>query len=214
MLNSIIPTQNFELIRDAIGRVLTLEFANQYNLVKAYNEAHEDDAEPVCIEPICPTIWLERVCPFDKEELPAINIVYADTDFTDETTAYTSRGDNKYYIELYTNAPSTIGMDGDKAAAIQLAKLAGMVRAILMDNKNRNLDFINDPIHSRYVKTITRTQPRISNDAENTISGIVEAHYIGEESTETEPGIVVAESSTAVKLSETDKGYKYELITT
>lgn len=214
MLNNIIPTQNFELIRDAIGRVLTAEFANQHELIKAYNEAHENDAEPVCIEPICPTIWLERVCPFDKEELPAINIVYADTDFTDETTAYTSRGDNKYYIELYTNAPSTIGMDGDKTAAIHLAKLAGAVRAILMDNKNRNLDFANNPIPSRYVKTITRTQPRISSDAENTISGIVEAHYIVEESTETEPGVVVAASSTVVKLSETDRGYKYELIIT
>lgn len=209
MLHSIIPTQRFELIRDAIGRVLVAEFAYQKTLVDAYNTLQEEEDEPVFLPVVNPGIWLERTCPFDKEELPAINIVFSDVDFTDETTVFTSRGDNKYFIEIYTNGETDSTIEGDKKAAVLLAKIAGMVRAILMDNKNRNLDFTDYKIQSRFLKSITRTQPRVQNDAENTISGIIEAHYFSEEITELETGTLETELITVVKISDTEKGYKF-----
>lgn len=214
MLHNIIPSQRFELIRDSIGRVLVAEFAAQKTLVEAYNHIHEHDAIPVLLTVVNPTVWLERVCPFDKEELPVINIVYSDTNFVDETTAFTSNGESKFFIEIYTNASTSSASEGDKKAAILLAKIGGMVRAILMDNKNRNLDFTDYKIQNRFVKSITRTQPRVTNDAENTIAGIVEVHYFGEEATETETGALEKNLTTSVKLADTEKGYKYELITT
>jgi hypothetical protein len=195
MLSNIIPSQRFELIRDAIGRVLTAELANQKILAG-------DDG-------IFINIYLERMCPIDKEELPLVNIVYADTEFPEEPTSMTSLGDNKYLVECYVNGESDSSGDGDKKAAVRLAKIMGMIRAILMNNRYLHLDFSEKFIQTRKVKSITRTQPRIANDALNTVSGMIEVHYLAEEETELETGTLEAYLGTVVKLSDTDKGYKY-----
>jgi hypothetical protein len=194
MLSNAISSQRFELIRDAIGRVLTVELANQKTL-------QGEEGTDV-------SIYLERACPVDKEELPLINIVYADTEFTEEPTFMTSLGDNKYLIECYANSETDPTDDGDKKAAVKLAKIMGMIRAILMDSRNLYLDFSEKFIQTRRVKSITRTQPRIA-DALNTISGTIEVHYLAEEVTEVETGTLEACLETTVKLSDTDKGYKY-----
>lgn len=194
MLNSVVPSQAFELIRDAIGRVLTSEFANQITLGASITT---------------PNIYLERTCPIDKEELPVINVVYSDSQNYDENTSYTSIFDNKFLIEVYTNSPTTPSVDGDQKSAIFNVKLMGMIRAILMDHKNLYLDFTDKFIQSRKVQSIVRTQPRISNDAENTISGTLEVHYVAEETTETENGTLGTLFNTVVKLVNTEKGYKF-----
>jgi len=197
MLNNLIPSQAFELIRDAIGRVLTAEFANQMTLGAAI---------------ILPNIYLERTCPIDKEELPVINVIYAESQNYDENTSYTSIFDNKFLIEVYTNSPTTPSTDGDKKSALANVKLMGMIRSILMDHKNLYLDFTDKFIQSRKVQSIARTQPRISNDAENTISGTLEVHYVAEETTETEQGTLGILFNTVVKLENTEKGYKFTII--
>jgi hypothetical protein len=198
MLNELIPTQNFELIRDAIGRVLTAEFANQFTLNSGVKL----------------NIFLERTCPLDASELPAINILLADSEFTDETTSVTSLADNKYLIEVYVNSSSTPSVNGDKKAALTYAKISGMVRAILMNRKNLYLDFSEKFIQTRNIKNITRTQPRIAGDANNTISGVIEAHYFAEETTELETGTLEMFLSTVVKLFDTDKGYQFVISNT
>jgi hypothetical protein len=195
MLSSIIPSGRFEMIRDAIGRVLTAELANQKTLAS-------EDAVDIAV-------FLERTCPIDKEELPLINIVYADTEFPEEPTCMTSLGDNKYLVECYVNSESDPMGDGDKKAAVKLAKIMGMIRTILMNNRYLYLDFSEKFIQTRKIRTITRTQPRMANDALNTISGVIEVHYLAEEVTELETGTPVAYLDTVVKLSDTDKGYKY-----
>lgn len=198
MLANVIPSQNFELIRDAIGRVLTAEFDNQKNLAGDKG--------------ISINIFLERTCPLDKEELPAINIIYAESQPTDETTSFSSLLDNKYLIEVYSNGSSNDTETGDKKAAVLLAKIMGMVRAILMNKQYLYLDFTDKFIQTRKIKDIVRTQPRIANDALNTISGTIEAHYYAEETTELQTGVVEQLLDTVVKLSDTDKGYKFEII--
>jgi hypothetical protein len=155
------------------------------------------------------TVFLERTCPIDKQELPVINIVYADTQFSDLSTPFTCPGDNKYLIECYVNSASDSSSDGDKKAAIKLARIMGMVRAILMDKRYLYIDFSGRFIQARSIKSITRTQPRIANDVMNTISGTIEAHYTAEEVTELEEGMPEAFLDTTVKLFNTDKGYKY-----
>ncbi len=195
MLSNIIPSQRFELIRDAIGRVLTAELANQKSL---------QGGEGIDIN-----IYLERTCPIDKSELPLINIVYADTEFPEEPTSTTSLGDNKYLLECYASSESDSSGDGDKKAAVKLARIMGMIRAILMNSRYLYLDFAEKFIQNRKIRNITRTQPRIVNDALNTISGAIEVHYRAEEDTELQAGTVEALLSTVVKLSDTEKGYKY-----
>lgn len=198
MISNLITSQSFELIRDAIPRVLTLELANQDDLLDA------DDLPKLNIG-----IWFERFIPFDKSELPAINIVYSDSEQISENTSFTSVFDNKYLIEVYVNSPSDEINAGDIKSSILLSKIMGLVRSILMNNIYLYLDFTDKFIQTRYVKTITRTQPRIADDAMNTISGAVEIHYNAEENTETQNGIVGTLFSTVVKIEETEKGYKF-----
>lgn len=194
MLQAKIPTQRFELIRDAIGRVLTAEFANQLALGGGVENL---------------SIFSERSQPLDSAELPAINIILSNVDFPEELNAYNSLGDDSFLIEIYTNAETTEEQGGDVASGILLAKIAGMVRAILMDNQYLRLDFTDKFIQTRKVKSFTRTQPRIALDVNNTISGIVQVHYYSEETTEVQTGVVEQLLSTVVKLENTQKGYKF-----
>lgn len=209
MLVNIIPPQNLELIRDAIGRVITAEINNQNVLIGQWNTDHEDDEGFVAKETISVNIFLERYQNIDKSELPAINIVYVESQQIAEQNAFTTLFDNKYLIEVYTNSPSNPNGTGDVNAAKMLATILGKVRAILMNKQYLYLDFTTKFIQTRKVQTITRTQPRLATDAVNTISGALELHYNAIESTELGTGIPIGELETVVKISETDKGYKY-----
>ena len=59
---------------------------------------------------------------------------------------------------------------------------------------------------------MVRTQPRQADDAENTLSGVLEVHYLAEETTELNQGVLEAELDTVVNISDTDKGYIFKLI--
>lgn len=194
MLQTKIPAQRFELIRDAIGRVLTAEFANQLTLGGG-------------VEGL--SIFVERSQPLDSSELPAINIICTNVDFTEELNSYNSLGDDRFLIEIYTNAESTEEQGGDVISGILLSKIAGIVRAILMNQQYLRLDFTDKFIQTRKIRSFTRTQPRIALDVNNTISGIVEIHYFSEETTEIQTGVVEQLLSTVVKLENTEKGYKF-----
>lgn len=189
-----IPAQRFELIRDAIGRVLTAEFANQLTLGGG-------------VEGL--SIFVERSQPLDSSELPAINIICSNVDFTEELNSYNSLGDDRFLIEIYTNAETTDEQGGDVISGILLSKIAGIVRAILMNQQYLRLDFTDKFIQTRKIRSFTRTQPRIALDVNNTISGIVEIHYFSEETTEIQTGVVEQLLSTVVKLENTEKGYKF-----
>jgi hypothetical protein len=215
MLSSIILSGNFELIRDAIGQLLTAEFANQKSLCDALAEAQsEESGDDVVSSGIAINTYLERTTPIDKEELPLVNIIYSDTDFSNESTSFTSVGDNKYLIEVYVSGVSNSAMSGDKKAAFLLAKIMGMIRTILMNDQNLFLGFSDKFIQGRRVKSMTRTAPRIANDSLNTLSGTLEVHYLAEETTELGEGTLENLLDTVVKLSTTEKGYKYEIINT
>lgn len=194
MLQTKIPAQRFELIRDAIGRVLTAEFANQLTLGGGVEDL---------------SIFVERSQPLDSSELPAINIICTNVDFTEELNSYNSLGDDRFLIEIYTNAESTEEQGGDVISGILLSKIAGIVRAILMNQQYLRLDFTDKFIQTRKIRSFTRTQPRIALDVNNTISGIVEIHYFSEETTEIQTGVVEQLLSTVVKLENTEKGYKF-----
>lgn len=190
-----IESQRFELIRDAIGRVLCAEITDQVKL------------QPIGFENI--HVCLERTVPFDKTELPAINICYVESRLTDENTAFESTYDNKFFIEVYANAKSEMNAKGDKLSAVLVTKIMGMVRAILRNERYYYLDFEEKFIQSRKVENIARTQPRIQNDNENTASGVVEVHYFASETTELETGTLAGYLDTTVKLVDTEKGYKF-----
>lgn len=209
MLNSIIQTQTFEQVRDSVGRVLAAEIANQKHLIELYNVAHKDDPGFVPLTVLAPAVFIGRENTIDENEMPLINILIPEIGFED-TSAISSLGDIKLFIELYVASPSTPNGSGDVLSSTAIEKIAGQVRAILMDNKNRNLDFVSSVIRSRHVLSYTRTRPRAAADTTNSISAVIEAHYFAEETTEQESGLLETYLGTTVKLNLTNKGYRYE----
>jgi hypothetical protein len=189
--------------------VLTVELANQDALALAYNEDHASDSDFTALEIIGAKLFVNRENTVDKSELPVINIITPEINYSDENTAFTSVGDNKYYIEIYTGVESNETESGDVASSRLLERIVGMIRSILMNNQWQSLDFSERFIKRRWVASYTRTRPRIAADAENIISGVIEIHYEAEETTELTTGVVERLLTTVVKLSNTEKGYQF-----
>ena len=78
MINTLIGQQKFELIRDRIAEILSTEIANQATI-----EGHDLWTENIFV-------WLERTAPFDKSELPCINVSMSSGEFDN----YKSNCDN------------------------------------------------------------------------------------------------------------------------
>jgi hypothetical protein len=208
MLNEIVENNRYELIRDAIGRVLKLELDNQNTLIDAWNEEHEGDEGFVAKKNICSTVFLERYENIDDYECPLINVVYAESNHVKEATSFSTIYDNRYAIEVYTSSPTNSSDLGYKIAAKELSRTLGVIRSILMNNQNLYLDFVEKFIVSRNVRTMARTEPRLQADAHNIISGMVEVVYRAEEITELQSGELETFLTSVIKISDTDKGYK------
>lgn len=205
-MQEIISTQNFELIRDAIGRVLTAELANQKALITAYNA---NPLNTVKKEVLNISVFKERYEPIDFNEGDCINIVYAESQIDAEQTSISDNFENKYMIEIYCNAKTTPTKQGLSTAAERVAKIGGILRAILKNQKYRYLDFNTRFIQHIKVQAITRTQPRERLEAENVVTGVVDLRIFAEETTELITGIMEGTLSTFVKLHETEKGFVY-----
>lgn len=200
MLKIALSKRNFEEIRDAIGRVLVSELNNQKNTL-ANNFIPSDLA-----------VYGEAIA-LDVEELPAINVVWAQSDEISQQTAFESEFDHKFLIELYAKTQNVQPtLPEQQHSSWNLTRLAGICYSILMDNEYRNLDFSDKSvIKNRSCKSMVRTQPRVTKDAENVAAGILEIHYISSEITQFGEGVLETNLSTSVKISDTEKGYKYEI---
>lgn len=115
MLETLIPVQNFELVRDRLALVLQAELENQQYLGA---------------DIIVPTIYIERGVPFNDTELPAINVQYSGGAYGNKDVTQV-QGTYTYYIDIMAQN-STAGTErGDMLAMIAVQRLAGLVRAIL-----------------------------------------------------------------------------------
>jgi hypothetical protein len=195
-INEAIQTQNFELIRDRIAQILTVELANQATLTgNALFNAK---------------VWLERFIAFDKTELPAINVYLNNTSY-DNQTAITSKGSNTYYIDVHVSAKHSTTNDGDKTASINLQKLLGVVRYILEHSVYLTLDFSRGFIYHTAVSEIKVGQPN-DKDGYNTVTGRITFDVNCEEKTKPSDPIEAFGYYTDVRIGETDKGFFYETL--
>ena len=125
-INTIIPTQNYELIRDRIAIILADEFQNQLFLT------YDVDVDPV--------IFVERSNPFDKEELPAVNVSMAVGNFANKNLG-SSDGTYQFNIDFYTRSKSNAATGGDIISTKKLHRMIGMARYILEDPIYKTLGF-------------------------------------------------------------------------
>ena len=118
----LIAPQNYELIRERIGLVITEELTQQGEL---------ETTNPFTV----PTVYIERIWPFNSgEQLPAINVCLYKADYY-PYGGIQQKGEYVFTIDVYTNSDSTSATDiaqrGDKLASVQMHRIIGKVRSIL-----------------------------------------------------------------------------------
>jgi hypothetical protein len=192
-INNIIPQQNFELIATKIAAIILAEFQNQLILQPA-NTIFAIDK-----------IWLERFIAFDKTELPAINVFFANANYTDNDV-FNSLGDANFSIEIITNAKHTNNASADVLAAQKLQKLIGAIRYILEHPAYLNLDLQKFVFHTK-VESIRIQQPQQQGDGLHTISGLINFVVKLRENNGAQNGILLNLASTQFRINNSNKGY-------
>lgn len=196
-INFAIPPRGFEIVRDRIFDILVDEIANQATL--------QADTS------IAANIFVERVLPIDKTELPLINVSLSTGNFSNKsapagTATYT------YNIDIYCNAKTNDDNFGDKRATFAMSKLAGICHYIFTDPQYRTLLFAAPLITRVSVNDLNIKDPATNGqDGLSTIMGRITLEIILTEDNELLASIQLASAVTSVKINETEKGLKYEV---
>ena len=129
-----IGLQAFELIRDRIAQILTIELASQATLT--------GDTQLAGVK-----VFSERFVPMDQTECPSVNVLWSNTQPETDSPRRVDTN-NVYAIEVYTKGVTEIGNDsgavielGSSAAAKQAARITGVIRAILASPVYKTLFF-------------------------------------------------------------------------
>jgi len=192
-ISGIIQQQSYELAGDAIGSILADEIAGQYQ--------QSGNAEYNA------TVWKERFIPFDaKTEMPAVNIRLANGTYSnkDQTLA---DGEYKYTIAAYVYSPNASDGNGDKDATLKLQRILGICRSILETPIYNNLNLSRPFVKNTRVGSITLGVTDETAGAENIICGYLEFFVTVPEYVILKDPLPLLNSTTQVKLYETDKGY-------
>lgn len=193
-INSVIPHQSFELVRDRLAEILAEELSNQHAL----------SAEAV----LNADVWIERATPVNLSELPAVAVSFAKGDYENSDTRQVD-GNYTYYVDCSVSAESTAQARGDKLAALALQRLLGVCRAILKSPAYRTLDYQPPFNCSLEVSAIMVGDPSGDPDASSSVSGRLEVMVRIPEYSVMQSAVPIAGSQTTVKLDLTDQGYVY-----
>ncbi len=196
VINSIIPPQSFEIVRDRIGRIIYEEMANQFALTSNQDFNVQN--------------WIERFLPFDKTELPSINVMLAEGQYSGQTQIQ-SDGTYRYYIDVYVHAKTDANDAGDSKATFKLHRLLGLCRAIIEDPRYKTLGFTTPPgfIMNRHYESLNIREPiQKEHDALSSVMGrLTLSVKVPELPGGFVPTVQVRTTKTTVKLSSTEKGY-------
>lgn len=187
-----IPAQNFEIIRDVTGAILTLELADQ---------TETSDVG----------VYLEKSTPFDQSDLPAVNISFDSVPYDEHDIEY-RRGKNKYFIDVSVNAKSKVNEQADEASSLKCQRIAGIIAYILSAPQFVTLAFNSGLIQHRL---ITNMQMGVlsNQDSKHTVVCRITFEVMAGEEVGQIQGVTSSGVLTQVKIAETEKGFKYEIVT-
>lgn len=194
LITNIIQPRNYELIRDRIGLILAEEIQNQFALT-----ANQD---------INSTVYVERIVPFDKTEMPCLNVLLSRGGFGNNDVKQ-SDGTYTYFIDVYAKSKSTNGSNGDKLAMISLQKNIGIIIAILEDTRYIRLGFTHPSISSTMVSDFAIADPSNNQDASSIVMGRITFTVRVPEKVELINASDIDGWETSVTLEESDKGYVF-----
>jgi hypothetical protein len=188
-----IPSQAFEVIRNRIGEIIANEFTAQKVITPSW---------------VKPTVWVERYYAFDSEtQLPAVNVTFSGGSYLNENIVR-SQAEYIYNINVSTASPSTSSANGDKLALLQMQKIVGMIRAILMNPIYVKLGYANNAgiVISRRIESIRIGDKKDIQDALSDVVGQIVLVVNAIETTELGTGVEVQMVNSHVTLDESEQG--------
>lgn len=188
-----IPAQAFEVIRNRIGEIIANEFTAQKVITPSW---------------VKPTVWVERYYAFDSEtQLPAVNVTFSGGSYLNENIVR-SQAEYIYNINVSTASPSTSTANGDKLALLQMQKIVGMIRAILMNPIYVKLGYANNAgvVISRRIESIRIGDKKDIQDALSDVVGQIVLVVNAIETTELGTGVEVQMVNSHVRLDESPQG--------
>jgi len=199
LIPGLIPKQNFEVIRDALGALLMLEMSAQYALDNSY--------------PNIQAVDVERFIPYSGDtELPRINVNVDKIEWNQQSSRI-AYGDVTYNIDIYATGNSSEVAEGDKEAMYLTSKIAGLVRAIITNPVYANLGVTPGAISSRCIDKLMILSKAQVADALSNVLGRVQLMVRCAEGVELSLATnLVTEMTTKVKLNNSTYGYYYDII--
>ena len=189
-----ITTQSFELVKNQIGAILSVELPEQSTL----------NSEPG----LNAKIFTERFVPVSDEETPVVTISFGEGDFG-LMTSLSQSGEYTFVIDVYEKSKSTVNTRADENATRKLHRLMGVIAAILRNQVYKTLGFKAPFIQHTEVKSLKIAQPTNAKDASSMIMGRVEFLVSVPETNNIEEPTIIAGYVTQALLGETDLGYTY-----
>ncbi len=188
-----IPPRAFELIRDRILEILIEEIVHQQEIT--YDSTSID-------------FMLERGANISHEEMPAINVTLGKGDFSNKNTI-TTDGQYIYNVDVHVAADATpVYEDSDSLASLNMQRLLGKCMAILQNPDYKTLGFVPG-----FIGGVSAVDLNIAaagkQDAKSTAMGRLQITVKANEVTELNTPSLVAGYETIVKISDSNKGYKY-----
>lgn len=188
VIDTQIPQQNFELIRDRIAAVLATELAQQTTLGTTG---------------LPNKVYTERIAMFEGQEGVMLNVSLDSGKYMAQTVKQTD-GIYKYNIDAYATAKATPTTPGDTAAALLLERLLGICRYIIEDSRYLTLGFTPGFIMHRHIQTI---QVGAHPNLENIVIGRLVLEVKAAETVALPDAVELAQSNTQAMLYCSTEGY-------
>ncbi len=198
LTEAILP-QNFELVRDRIADILTIELAAQKVLQPTERALKKFE------------LFTERSTPFDKSEDTIISVMFTSDDFENQDIQ-SVYGSVMYSIDCYSAAKSNENKNGSSVSRIKVGRILGIIRSILSAPAYYKLDFTENIIVHRSVKTIQMSDDDNNKDSFSVSMGRLSMLVKMAEDTEALTPQELNLYRTSVKIGDTDKGLLYEVI--
>lgn len=193
-INTLIPVQSFEIIRDKIALILGEELPNQATLA----------ANPK----LDATVYVERYSPPNSSELseaPIVNVLLGQGDYSNQDVTQ-STGTYLYFIDIYTKAKANEDEGGDTRAIISLQKILGVCRGILEATQYLTLGFTFPFVMGRKINSIQIAAPS-DPGADSLVRGRLILEVKVPEYQEQVTANLIDGSDTSVHIEESPQGY-------
>ncbi len=194
-IDYIISAQGFELVRDRIGEILIEELANQFVL--------SADPDINC------GISVERSTPYDKTELPVVNVSLFNGSFG-KKEARVTEGVYQYNLDCFHSSKTKDQVGGDTISSKKLQKLMGLVRFIFENQVYKTLGYEPGFIGGVWFTELGISEIKEKDDALSTCMGrLILNVKLGETNTLLTPKLL-AGYETTVKINQTENGYYWK----